>query len=97
MAHITFSPAARGDLDHTWDYPVEDCGEQQAEKYTRDISAACAAIAEGTAVSRSAEDIRPAYRKLAVGSHLLFSKMSYPTTFDIVRKLHQRMDPRLHL
>jgi toxin ParE1/3/4 len=97
MARFTLSPAARADMEGIWDCTAVNWGETQAEQYTRDILAACVAIANGAAISRSAEDIRPGYRKLSVGSHLLFFRMTDETTFDIVRILHQRMDPLRHL
>ena len=47
-------------------------------------------------VSRSAENIRQGYRKVAVGSHVLFFRMQSGVV-EIIRILHQSMDVGRHL
>ena len=39
------------------------------------------------------EEIRPGYRKLAAGSHVLFYRMTADNVIDVQRVLHERMDP----
>ena len=96
MASYTLSPAAQADLESIWDYTVAHWGEAQAEVYTRGIQAACEALSNGTLVSRSADNIRAAYRKAAVGSHVLYFRMQSDMV-EIVRILHQSMDVERHL
>ena len=71
--------------------PIGRWGEAQAERYTRDIQAACLALGDGTLTGRSADDIRAGYRKLAVGSHMLYFR-ERANTVEIVPILHGRMD-----
>ena len=85
------SPAARNDLEEIWEYTVRHRGAAQAERYTRDIHAACRALGDGTRAGRSAEDIRAGYRKLAVGSHVIYFRLRSDKA-EIVRILHGRMD-----
>ena len=96
MARYALSPAAQADLESIWDYSRRHWGEAQAETYTRSIQAACEALAEGTLVSRSAEEVRAGYRKVAVGSHVMFFRVQADVV-EIVRILHQSMDVDRHL
>ena len=92
MTGYILSPAARADLDSIWEYTAETWGLDQAERYIFDIRTACEALASGRKKGRSAEDIRTGYRKLAVGSHLLFFRVTGEGVIDVIRILHQRMD-----
>ena len=96
MAGYSLSPAARADLESIWDYTVTHWGEAQAEDYTRKIQAACEALSKGTIITRSAEDIREGYRKVTVGSHVIFFRIQSGVV-EIIRILHQSMDVGRHL
>lgn len=96
MARYTLSPAAQADLDVIWDYSFRHWGVTQAETYIRDIQRACEALARGTLVSRSVEDIRAGYRKAAVGSHVMYFQVQ-DDVVEIIRILHQSMDVNRHL
>ena len=96
MAGYALSPAARADLEEIWNYTVRHWGVAQAERYTRDIQAACEALSDGILVGRSAEDIRAGYRKVAVGSHVVYFR-ERADTLEVIRILHQRMDVERHI
>ena len=96
MAGYALSPAAQTDLEEIWDYTVSRWGEAQAARYTRDIQATCEALSGGSLVGLSAEDIRAGYRKIAVGSHVLYYR-EREGTLEIVRILHRRMDVTRHI
>ena len=96
MVGYSLTPAARADLESIWDYTATHWGEEQAEDYTRNIQAACEALSKGKMVSRSADDIRQGYRKVAVGSHVMFFRMQSGGV-EIIRILHQSMDVERHL
>lgn len=91
-AGYLLSPAAQNDLSDIWDYSVRVWGTAQAEQYILSIRVACEALAEGRSEGRANDDVRPGYRKLAVGSHFLFYRCAESGEVDIVRILHQRMD-----
>lgn len=61
-----------------------------------EIRLAIERIAEDPRRGRSCDAIRPGYRRYGVGSHLLFYVESRDGV-DVIRILHQRMDPTLHL
>lgn len=96
MTGYILSPRARSDLDAIWDYTERTWSADQAERYLRDIHLACEALASGRKQGRTAEDIRPGYRKLAVGAHFLFYKTTPDGIIDIIRILHQSMDIPVH-
>ena len=96
MTGYILSPAAQADLESIWDYTVTHWGETQAEDYTRKLREACEALSKGKLVSRSAEDIRQGYRKVAVGSHVMFFRPQ-SGVLVVIRILHQSMDVARHL
>ncbi len=96
MARYILSPAAQADLESIWDYTVTRWGETQAEDYTRNIREVCEALSKGKMVTRSAEEIREGYRKVAVRSHVMFFRLQSGVV-EIIRILHQSMDVARHL
>ena len=96
MPGYALSPAAQVDLSEIWDYTAKHWGEAQAERYIRDIQVACEGLSDGTLVGLSAEEIRAGYRKIAVGSHVMYYR-EREGALEIVRILHRRMDVSRHL
>lgn len=94
---IRLSAAARRDLSVIWTYSAERWDEAQADRYVRLIADGFDRLVKGTARSHSAEDIRPGYFKLAVGSHVVFYRKHASDVIDVVRILHQQMDFDRHL
>lgn len=92
MSGFLLSPAARADLTEIWDYTANRWGVDQAERYVRDLTAACQGLADKRLTGRAIDDIRAGYSKLSVGSHFLFYRRTDAGLIDIVRVLHQRMD-----
>lgn len=96
MSPFRLSPAARRDLSSIWDHTQEKWGTHQAETYVTEIRVAVERIAASPDRGRTCDDIRSGYRRYAIGSHLVF----YIETgggVDVIRILHQRMDPTRHL
>lgn len=91
MSGYVLTPAAQADLEDIWRYSVQQWSFAQAERYIRAIGDACEDLASGVHTGQDAMDIRAGYRKLKVGSHVLFFRRS-GDTIDIVRILHRRMD-----
>lgn len=90
------TPRARRDLDEIWAYSVEHWGEDRAERYLRGIQAAIETVADDTRRAVACDDIRPGYRKLHAGSHVIFFKTDVDHVV-VVRILHGRMDVGRHL
>jgi toxin ParE1/3/4 len=96
MRRLEFSPRAQRDIEEIWDYSFERFGFEKAEAYMRDLQRAAATVAEDPRHGAACDDIRAGYRKLSVGSHVLFYRAS-ETRVVVVRILHQRMDFDRHL
>ncbi len=89
------SRRAARDLDDIWDYTATRWDEEQAERYLRQIQQAIERIAASPDRGRRRDDIKAGYFSASTGAHLIFYRVG--DTLDVVRILHQRMDPARHL
>jgi toxin ParE1/3/4 len=96
VRRLEFTPKARRDIQGIWDYSCERFGFEKAEAYLRELQRAAETVAEDPRRGLACDNIRSGYRKLSVGSHVLFFRAS-GSRIVIVRVLHQRMDFERHL
>lgn len=96
MKSIRLTPAARQDLSSIWDFTQERWDENQAEIYLSEMRAAIERIAADPRRGRACDDIREGYRRYSIGSHLVFY-IERTDSVDVIRILHQRMDPTRHV
>lgn len=96
MSTYRLAPAAQRDLSSIWDFTQERWDVHQAETYVSEIRVAIERIAADPARGRPCDDIRDGYRRYGIGSHLLFY-VERVDGVDVIRILHQRMDPTRHL
>jgi toxin ParE1/3/4 len=97
MRRVTLSPKAKVDLSQVWDYTYAERGAEQAEKYIRELWAAIEEQSTDLTKSVDISDVRKGYRKVRLGSHVIFFKMTKSGVLDVVRILHQKMDFERHL
>jgi toxin ParE1/3/4 len=97
VSRYLLSPAAQADLEQIWGYTHDRWGVDQAEEYLRELQRAIERAAANQRIDRACDEIRPGYRKLPAGSHLLFYRVNAEGVIDVVRVLHQRMDVDRHL
>lgn len=97
MSRYVLSPAARTDLEEIWDYTCDRWGVDQAEKYVREIQRAIERVVDNPGIGWACDEVRPGYRKHAVGTHTLYYRIASVDMIDVVRILHQRMDIDRHL
>lgn len=97
MSRYLLSPAARADLEQIWDYTHERWGAEQAEAYLGELVRAMQRASANPVIGRACDDIRPGYRKLPAGSHVVFYRTTDEGAVDVVRILHRRMDVDRHL
>ena len=88
--------AAQRDLSLIWDYTEERWDIVQAEAYVSELRAAIERIADDPRRGHPCDEIRPGYRRYGIGSHLVFY-FPWEEGVDVIRILHQRMDPTRHL
>jgi toxin ParE1/3/4 len=96
MSRFALSPMARADLESIFDFTLEQWATDQAERYARLIDAAIRSMADRPERGASCDAIRAGYRKCAIGSHIVFYRLT-AGGIDVVRILHQRMDFESHL
>lgn len=96
MNQYRLTPAAQRDLSSIWDYTVERWDVRQAETYLNELRAAIERVAADPRRGRSCDEVREGYRRYSIGSHILFYVES-GNGVDVIRILHQRMDPARHL
>ena len=90
------TPAAQRDLSRIWDYTEEQWGVRQAEAYIEDIRAAVERLAADPDRGRACDDVRGGYRRYPAGSHVVFYVVT-DSGVDVIRILHQRMEPTRHI
>ena len=90
------SPQARWDLEEIWLYTQTEWGLKQANRYTDEITAAFAALAEQPQIAGRCDHIRQGYRRFKVGRHTIYFRLA-EYGIAVVRILHDRMLPTRHL
>ena len=95
MNRVRFTPAAARDLDGIFDYTANRWGQRRAVDYTLALRDACQRLAKGTAKGRSVAASHGLFRYV-VASHVVFFRRS-PDRIEVVRILHVRQDPDIHL
>jgi toxin ParE1/3/4 len=93
---LALRPRAQADLGEIWDYTAQRSGLDQAETYTRQLWQDMATVADSPTLGRECNDIRAGYRKYPSGSHILFYRLT-SGGIDVVRILHERMDPERYM
>jgi toxin ParE1/3/4 len=96
VSSYRLTPAAQRDLSSIWDFTQERWDVSQAETYLAEIRAAIERVAADPGRGRACDDIREGYRRYGIGSHLVFY-VEKSDGVDVIRILHQRMDPTRHL
>lgn len=96
MTSYRLTPAAQRDLSAIWDFTVARWDARQAETYIHEIRVAIELIADTPDRGRRCDEIREGYRLFGIGSHLIFYR-ERADGVDVMRVLHQRMDPTAHL
>lgn len=95
MTSWRLTPAAQRDLSTIWDFTRERWDVRQAEIYVNEIRAAIERIGRDPDRGRACDEIREGYRRYGIGSHVLFY-VERADGVDVIRILHQRMDPTRH-
>ena len=103
MAQVRRSPLARADLKEVLAYTHGKWGAEQAGRYATLIDEAVDAIRKAPHLGRPRFGVRSGILAHHIGrtgrkaSHLLYYRIDPNGDIEIVRFLHERMDPGLHL
>lgn len=96
MPQIVKSPKAEIDLEDIWLYSFERWNEHQADQYYDELIDGIKRLTDNPKLGKPCESIRRGYRSLQINRHVVYYRVQ-GQTIDIVRVLHERMEPTRHL
>lgn len=85
------TPRAQRDLKNIGRYTLEIWGQEQRNKYLKDIEKKFEQIAENPHIGRHRPDVKEGYYSLQQKSHIIFYLIR-ENRMDIIGIPHQRMD-----
>ena len=96
MSKFSITAAARNDLLQIGHYTEQKWGKRQERgqrnKYLRQLDDAFRLLARRPEIGKAVDQIKPEYKQLSQGSHLIFYKVSSDKQIVVVRILHNSMD-----
>ena len=96
MVEIVEKPLARADLKGIWRYSYEHWGAEQADRYLVALEAGILKLALNPLLGKARDYIRPGYRSIQIARHVVYYRKR-GAIIEIVRVLHERMEPGSHL
>ena len=97
MRPYLLTAAARKDIVDIGRFTSEKWGKRQRDKYLKQLDDAFKLLARQSDIGRDADDIKPGYKKLSQGSHIIFCRAGTESRIVVVRILHNSMDVEQHL
>jgi toxin ParE1/3/4 len=91
MPSYRLSPEAKKDLLNIRAYTQKKRGNQQAQKYIDALEKRCNDLARNPHLGRERPEIKPGYRSIAEGKHVIFYRAD-DSSIEILRIPHGRMD-----
>lgn len=95
MASFVLSPLASEDIIHIWTHSLSEWGEKQADHYISELDDCFKRLAENPRLGRERDDIKPGYRSMSSGSHIVFYRI-IDSLVEIIGIPHQHEDPENH-
>ena len=96
MHEIHKQAAAEDDLVGIWLYSFEQWGTEQADLYLDALDEGISLLRANPQLGTDASHLKSGCRRLHVRHHLVYYRLQLPR-IEIVRVLHESMDPDLHL
>ena len=93
---LVIAPAARNDLRDIYQYGLREWGQAQADHYLSRIKDRLWLLTRQPQMGVERPKLLPDARSFAVAQHLLFYRLN-ENRIEIIRILHGRQDPHLHL
>lgn len=86
------SNAAAQDIEEILEQSLVECGLLQTKNYFKSLTRCLKLLGDHPEMGRSAEEIRPGYRRFPHKSHLIFYKPTGKNDILVTRILHHHMD-----
>ncbi|MHB1015021.1 MAG: type II toxin-antitoxin system RelE/ParE family toxin [Desulfurivibrionaceae bacterium] len=91
------SNGAAQDIEEILEQSLVEVGLLQTENYLNSLTRCLKLLGDHPEIGRTAEDIRPGYRRFPHKSHLTFYKPTGKNGILVVRILHHHMDASRHI
>ena len=92
MSTFTLTNMAKADLIEIAQFTQNRWGREQRNLYLQMLDVSFQQLAANPLKGKDCSDIRVGYRRLNVGSHVIFYRQTLADTIEIVRILHGHMD-----
>jgi toxin ParE1/3/4 len=96
MPAFRLTAKAKEDLRGIGRWSQQQWGREQRDRYLAQLDRCFRLLAETPGLGRPCDEVRVGYRRFHEGRHLLFYRGT-AQGIEIVRILHERMDPARHL
>lgn len=96
MPTYNFSKRSEADLEAIVRYTLDNWGAKQASSYIDGLEIRAQSLADGPNIGKSYGDLATGLRGFVYQSHVIYY-LEAEHGITIVRVLHQRMNPTLHL
>jgi toxin ParE1/3/4 len=96
MCEIHKQAAAEDDLVAIWRYSFTAWSADQADLYLDALNEGIAGLADNPRLGADCRHIRDGYRRLHIRHHFVYYRLE-TARIEIVRVLHEQMDPDRHL
>ena len=96
MLELTVRPQARRDLREIWSYTRRRWSREQADRYIARLRAAISELRNHPDLGRPSNEVRPGLLRRLAERHVIYFRVTDERLL-VVRILHGRMDPALHL
>ena len=96
MAEYRLVPKAVEDMEVIWLYSFKNWSADQADSYIDDLTEAFEFLAQNVRAGTACDYIRESYRRYPIKSHIVFYRET-AYGIEVMRVLHSRMLPTLHL
>ena len=93
---LVLSPAAHDDLRQIHRYGIRNWGASRSIDYLEHLKQRLWQLTDHPEMGMPRDELLPAMRSLAVDSHMVFYRLQQPQV-QILRILHARQDPDLHI
>ncbi|THB66913.1 MAG: type II toxin-antitoxin system RelE/ParE family toxin [Gammaproteobacteria bacterium] len=93
---IVIAPAAKDDLKLMYQYGLRQWGQERSDRYISEIKRLIWLLVEQPFMGTERPELLSNIRSLPIKSHILFYRI-ISTKVEIVRILHGRQDPHIHL
>ena len=96
MGKYRLTRRAEADLVSIGEQTLASWGIEQCARYLDALEACCQNLADTPLLGHACPDVGAGFRRMEQGKHVLFYKVESDGVL-VVRVLHRRMLPRLHL